>query len=311
MKFKSMRFFVALMVLWGASGGLFAATPKVVVSIAPLHSLVAGVMEGVGTPTLLLKGAASPHDHALRPSEVAALADADIVFWVGTSLEGFLEKPLRTSKARHVALIETASVRYPAREGGVWGKDRHAHKHKGHNHGGASTDPHVWLDPVNAGDMVDAVARELSALDAENSKRYEANAAALRQRLTALNHEIETMLTPVKRAPFIVFHDGYQYFEKRYGLNGVGAITVNPEQKPSAQRLRALRDTVQKSGVACVFAEPQYSDGLVKSIVEGTTARYSIWDPLGSNVAPGMDVYFLMMRQLAENGRRCLSGIRD
>jgi zinc transport system substrate-binding protein len=307
-----MRFFVALAVLWGASCGLFAATPKVVVSIAPLHSLVAGVMEGVGTPTLLLKGTASPHDYALRPSDAAALADADIVFWIGASLEDFLEKPLRTNKTRHVALMETVNVRHPARKGGVWGDDNHAHGHAHHHrHNETSSDPHVWLDPVNAGDMVEAVARALSALDVENSKRYETNASALRQRLTALDHEIEQMLTPVKRAPFIVFHDGYQYFEKRYDLNGVGAITVNPEQKPSAQRLRALRDKVRKSGVACVFAEPQYSDGLVKSIVEGTAARYSIWDPLGSHISPGVDAYFLMMRQLRENGRRCLSGIRD
>ncbi|MDR0250997.1 MAG: zinc ABC transporter substrate-binding protein [Burkholderiales bacterium] len=300
-----MRFFVAIAVLWGASGGLFAAPPKVVVSIAPLHSLVSGVMEGVGTPTLLLKGTMSPHDYALRPSDVAALTSADIVFWIGASLEGFLEKSLKTNKTRNAVLIETVSVRYSAREGGVWGDDGHAHGHH-HRHNEASIDPHIWLDPVNASDMADAIARELSALDVENSKRYEANASALRQRLVALDHEIEQMLTPVKRAPFIVFHDGYQYFEKRYGLNGVGAITVNPEQKPSAQRLRMLRDKVRKSGVACVFAEPQYSDGLVKSIVEGTTARYSTWDPLGSRITPGVDAYFLMMRQFGESGRRCL-----
>ncbi|MCL2310590.1 MAG: zinc ABC transporter substrate-binding protein [Proteobacteria bacterium] len=303
---------MSTVVLWGMSSSLFAAAPKVVVSIAPLHSLVAGVMEGIGAPTLLLKGMASPHDYALRPSDAAMLADADIVFWIGTPLEGFLEKPLWASKTRNVALIGAPDVRfYPAREGGVWKGDDHAHEE--HCRGETSinpcvwADPHIWLDPANAANMTDAIARELSKFDAENSKRYAANAAALRQRLTTLDHEIEQMLAPVKRAPFIVFHDGYQYFEKRYGLNGVGAITVNPEQKPSAQRLRALRDKVRQSGVVCVFAEPQYSDGLVKSIVEGTTARYSIWDPLGSRIAPGRDAYFLMMRQLAESGRRCLN----
>jgi zinc transport system substrate-binding protein len=260
-------------------------------------------MEGVGTPVLLVKETTSPHDYALRPSDAAMLANANIVFWIGAPLESFLEKPLKANKTRQVALIEAVGVRYPAREGGVWGKDHHAH---GHSHGGDSTDPHAWLDPANAGNMVDAIARALTALDAENGKHYEANAAALRQRLTALDHEIEHMLAPVKRAPFIVFHDGYQYFEKRYGLNGVGAITVNPEQKPSAQRLRTLRDKVRKSNVVCVFAEPQYSDGLVKSIIEGTAARYSTWDLLGSNIAPGVDAYFLMMRRLGETGRHCL-----
>ncbi|MDR0247232.1 MAG: zinc ABC transporter substrate-binding protein [Burkholderiales bacterium] len=309
MKLGSVRVLVAVAVLWGASGDLFAAPPKVVASIGPVYALVAGVMEGVGTPTLLLKGTASPHGYALRPSDAVVLTDADVVFWVGTPLEGFLEKSLKTNKTRNVALIETVSVRYPAREGGVWGGDSHMHDHA-HNHDyrhyEMSVDPHIWLDPTNAGDMVEAIARELSALDVENSKRYETNASALRQRLTALDHEIERMLEPLRYAPFIVFHDGYQYFEKRYDLNGVGAIAVNPEQKPSAQRLRVLRDKIRKSDVACVFAEPQYSDGLIKSIVEGTVARYSIWDPLGSRIAPSADAYFLMVRQLGENGRHCL-----
>ncbi|MDR2709738.1 MAG: zinc ABC transporter substrate-binding protein [Burkholderiales bacterium] len=304
MKFGSGHFFMtALAVLIAAAWSLLAqAAPlKVVVSIEPAHALVAGVMEGIGTPALLLKGAASPHDYALRPSDAQALANADIVFWIGAPLEGFLEKPLKVNKARQVALMDVVSVRYPAREGGVWEDDGHDH-----GHSETSIDPHVWLDPANARDMVDAIALALSALDAENSKRYEAKAQALRQRLTALDREIESTLTPVKRAPFIVFHDGYQYFEKRYGLNGVGAITVNPEQKPSAQRLQALRDKVRQNGVACVFAEPQYNDGLVKSIVEGTSAGYSVLDPLGSQIAPGVDAYFVMMRQLGENARRCL-----
>ena len=303
MKFGNGRFFVAVFMVWaagwGASGAM--ASPKVVVSIEPVHALVAGVMTGVGTPTLLLKGTASPHDYALRPSDAAALADADIVFWIGASLEGFLEKPLKTSKTRQVALMEVVKVRYPAREGGVWEDDGDHH-----DHADSSTDPHVWLDPANARDMVSAIARALSALDAENRARYEANAATMQQRLTALDHELEQTLTPVKGAPFIVFHDGFQYFERRYGLNGVGAMTVNPEQKPSARRLQALRDKVRQSGVVCVFAEPQYNDGLVKSIVEGTAARDSIWDPLGSRVTPGDEAYFVMMRQLGESARRCL-----
>jgi zinc transport system substrate-binding protein len=304
-----MRAFVVFAVVaaaWGASGSLFAAPPKVVVSVAPVHALVAGVMEGVGTPELLLKGVVSPHDYALRPSDVSALVSADIVFWIGAPLEGFLEKPFKANKVRQVALIEAVGVRHPAREGGIWEGDDHAHKGHHHKHDKTSVDPHVWLDPGNAGNMVEAIARELTKIDAENGKRYETNAAVLRQRLAALDDDLERLLIPVKRAPFIVFHDGYQYFEKRYGLNGVGAITVNPEAKPSAQRLRALRDKVRQSGVVCVFAEPQYSDGLVKSIVEGTAARHSMWDSLGSSFAPGVEVYFLMVRQLGENGRRCL-----
>jgi zinc transport system substrate-binding protein len=155
--------------------------------------------------------------------------------------------------------------------------------------------------------MVDRIVRELSALDAENSKRYETNAVILRQRLIALTQEIEAILEPVKDASFIVFHDGYKYFESFFDLTCAGAMTVNPEQKPSAQRLRALRDRVRESLVVCVFSEPQYSDGLVKSILEGTQAKHSVLDPLGSGLTPGSDAYFSMMRSLAQNMERCLT----
>ncbi len=127
-----------------------AAAPKVVASIPPVHSLVAGVMEGVGEPTLLVPGGGSPHAYNLRPSQARSLSDADVIFWVAPTLEGFLVKPLKALPrgARVVELSELPGLTLlPARVGGAW--DDHGHDHHGehddhdeHGHQEAAHDDH-------------------------------------------------------------------------------------------------------------------------------------------------------------------------
>ena len=104
----------------------FAAGPRVVVSLKPVHGLVADVMKGVGEPHLLLTASADPHSHALRPSEARKLVQADVVFWVGSNLEGFLRKPLfnLSSGSRVVPLLRNPSLlRLKQRQGGIWEVD--------------------------------------------------------------------------------------------------------------------------------------------------------------------------------------------
>src|SRR5690349_14828972 len=109
-----------------------AGAPDVVVSIKPIHSLVAGVMAGVGEPQLIVAGSSSPHVYSLRPSDARKLERAQLVFWVGPILEGFLEKPLASlaDKAEIVELDRSPSVALlPARHGGDWEADEDEHTH--------------------------------------------------------------------------------------------------------------------------------------------------------------------------------------
>ncbi|WP_158047842.1 zinc ABC transporter substrate-binding protein [Skermanella pratensis] len=305
-----------------------AAEPVgVVASVKPVHSLVAGVMQGVAEPTLLVKGAASPHSFSLRPSDARALNGADLIFWVGEDLETFLAKPIDSlaGKARVTALMEAPGITLlPTREGGAWepheaadhghehghghGHDDHAeggHRH-GEEHAHGTRDAHIWLDVSNARAMVAAIARELSEHDPANAARYQANAKSLAERLTALDAELGTLLAPVKDRPFVVFHDAYHYLEDRYGLNAVGAITVSPEQRPSAQRLSEIRGRIGTLDAACVFAEPQFEPTLVATVVEGTGAGKGMLDPLGAGLPDGPDLYFQLMRDMAASLVSCL-----
>ena len=331
--------------LLAASAVSASAEVNVVASIKPIHSLVAAVMEGVGEPGLIVEGAGSPHNYALKPSQAQMLEQADLVFWVGHELEAFLEKPLETvgANARSIELIDAHDlVKLGFREGGAFdkhdhgdeaGHDDHAHDaeaeldhahektaeaehdhahektaeagHEGHDHG--AFDAHVWLDPVNAKAMVHELEDALVEADPANAARYEANAEAVTARLDALIAEVAAELEPVKGKGFIVFHDAYQYFENRFGVTASGSITVSPEVMPGAERITEIRARVQDLGAACVFAEPQFEPKLVSTVIEGTAARAGTIDPLGAELDAGPDLYFQVIRNMATSLSTCLT----
>lgn len=303
-----MRRFLLSAVLWALAPAAVAA-PAVVASIKPVHSLVAGVMQGVGAPHLIVQGGASPHSTSLRPSAAAALESAAVVVWVGPELEVFLAPALETlaGEATLVALAEVPGLtRLPYRQEEEEKEEEEHH----HDHHHSAIDMHLWLDPDNAKAMVVAIAEALGAADPANAARYGANAAALAERLDSLAAGIEESLAPVKEVPFVVFHDAFQYFDRRFGLNTVGSITVNPERPPGAARLREIQHKIAALGARCVFAEPQFDSGLVQVAVEGSGAGTASLDPLGADIADGPELYFELLRRNAASLEACLGAAR-
>lgn len=282
-----------------------AEVPTVVASIAPVHALVAAVMQGAGTPELIVRPGASPHTYALRPSDARALDQAAAVFWIGPELETFLVKPVASlpTRARIVTVTRLPGIELlPAREGGPWEADEHDHDKAG----AGEVDAHLWLDPRNARRIVAAAADALAAVDPDRAGLYRRNAATTDRRLAALDRDLEARLGPVRSVPFVVFHDAYQYLERRYGLNAVGSITVDPERKPGARRIRAIRDRLATTRARCLFAEPQFSPKLIDGVAGSAPVGRGVLDPGGSGIAPGPDGYFLFMNGIADELVRCL-----
>ncbi len=303
----SLAAFVVALLL--ATIGTASAGPRVAVTVKPLHSLVAGVMAGVGEPDLIISGAGSPHTYSLKPSDARLLERAQVVFWIGESLETFMEKPLAAlgSKARIVEVMRLPGITLlPGRAGGAWdeheGTDAAAH-----GHGGREThDGHLWLDPANARVIAREVADVLGRIDPDNRGRYAANAAALLARVDALDAWLKATLAPVREIPFVVFHDAYQYFEKSYALRAVGSVTVSAERKPGARRVKEIRSTIRGLGARCVFNEPQFSSSILGTLLEGTDIRTGTLDPLGADLPAGPDAYFTLMRGLGSSLADCL-----
>ena len=287
---------------------------EVVVSLKPIHSLVVGVMGETGEPRLMVSGAASPHTYQMRPSDAEALNAADLIFWVGEGMERFLDRPIAVlgSGAEVVTLHEAAGMELlPSREGGIWHDENsevHVDEHDDHGHGHDEFDMHVWLDPGNAGRIVDVVADALARIDPGRAEAYRANAEATRMRIGALESSLDERLAPVRQRAFIVFHDGYGYFEHAFGLNAKGAVAVDPARPPSARRIAELRGALAEHDVRCVFTEAQFEPDLVSTVIEGTGIRTGTLDPLGVDVAPGPDAWFEIMRGLGDSVADCLGG---
>ncbi len=281
---------------------------RVAVSIKPLQSLVAGVMAGIGTPSLIVHGAGSPHTYAIRPSEARDLNRADVVFWIGPIYESFLVKPIAGIGARNVAMIEAPGVQLlAAREGGPW-ETHPATVDPVRLASLQNADPHIYLDPANAQAMVLTIAATLAEIDPPHMARYQANARTVTERLQALDAELKAELAPVRAVPFVVFHDGYQYLERRFDLTAVGSVVVTPERPPGARRLAEIRDKIKELHAACVFAEPQFDSALVRTVVDGTPAKIGVLDELGATIPPGPDAYGLILRGLGQSLVSCLGG---
>ncbi len=290
------------------------AAPHVVASVVPIHSIVAAVMGDKGSPELLLKGSMSEHRAVFTPDQIATLGTADLVFIVGHGLEAKLAQISGSEAVNGKTFIQLSDapgiIKLPVREGGAWepDDDEPAPAAGSEAEGVLAFDPHIWLDPENAKAMAREVAVDLGKADPENAAAYAANALAFAAETDKTSAAIAAELAPDKDKPFIVFHDAYHYFEKRFGLTGVGSISDVSAQAPSAERLGQVRDKIIAARATCVFREPQFDDKFVQAVIEGTGAREGVLDPLGAGLTPGPKAYDQLIGNLAESLKGCLGG---
>ena len=321
------------------------AEVKVVTSIKPIHSLASYLMVGIGKPDLIVDGNASPHGFSMKPSHAKMLQDADIVFWVGEGMENFLEKPLSsiTKKAEKIELMEIKGLNVlKFRERNIFdehnhddhghddhakkeddhddhGHDDHAKKeddhddhghddhakneddHEDHNHG--QYDAHIWLDPINAKLILNEMAEHLIENDSKNTSIYENNLDKALADIDKLIIEVMTELN--KDISFIVFHDGYQYFEKRFNVNVLGAFTVNTDVMPGAQQLSEIREIIEHDNVSCIFSEPQFNPDIINIVAKDMDIKTGVLDPLGATLTPGKTLYFNLIRNMSKSFKGC------
>jgi zinc transport system substrate-binding protein len=318
---------------------------KVVTSIKPIHSLASYLMDGVGKPDLIVDGYASPHGFSMKPSHAKMLQNADLIFWVGEDLESFLEKPLNSiaKKAEKIELMEIKGLnKLKFRERNIFeehddhGHDEHkehahkedkhddhkehAHKedkhddhkehghkedkhddHQGHAHG--EHDPHIWLDPMNAKVILNEMVEHLIENDDKNASKYKSNLKKALKDIDKLNKDVKKELS--KSTASIVFHDAYQYFEKRYDVNILGAFTVNTDVMPGAEQLAEIREIIEHDKVTCVFSEPQFNPDIIKAVAKDMKIKTGVVDPLGATLDPSKDLYFKLIRNMSASFKGC------
>jgi zinc transport system substrate-binding protein len=280
---------------------------RVVATTKPIHALIARVMAGIGSPSLLIKGPQSPHTYALKPSDVRTLNEADLFFRMSETVEPFTVKVVHAlpKTLRVVALQDAPGVRLLPVRSQVGDPDVDGFAYESPDP--RAVDGHTWLDPDNARAMVERIESALGAYDPAGAPTYRSNARALKADLVALAAELEERLRPVAQKGYIVYHDALQYFERRFGLTPAGAISIRAEVPPSAKHLTALRGKIRAGHVACVFTEPQDGGRVVRAVIEGSDAQVAMLDPEALLLEPGPELYFTLMRKLATELTRCLA----
>ncbi|USV58057.1 zinc ABC transporter substrate-binding protein ZnuA [Aeromonas encheleia] len=283
---------------------------EVLTTIKPLGFIAAAITDGVSEPKVLLPTGASPHDFALRPSDIRSINEADLVVWVGPELEGFMAKPL----AKHPHVLTLTRVEgmplfdYSKQAGHEEPADEehegHDHDgHEGHHHEGV--DPHIWLGPTQALVIAKAMSETLSARDPGNAERYRANLLAFQAKVDAKDKVIAGQMKAVNQKGYFVFHEAYGYWERHYGMSSKGHFTVSPERRPGAKTLVEIRKALEEKQASCIYAEPQFSPAVIESVARNTGAKVLLLDEVGEQVPLGPDGYPQFMQQLADAFAQC------
>ncbi len=286
------------------------AEVKVVTTIKPIHSLVAGVMDGLGSPSLIVDGSNSPHNFSLKPSHAKMIEDAEIIFWVGEDLETFMIKSLESiaNNATKVSFMYLDNItKLKFKEENILEVEGYDDDHDDHDdhykHADGEFDAHIWLDPKNAIEIVNEIAKTLSLKDPNNKNVYYSNAEKLNHSLNELIKKINLSIN--KDARFIVFHDAYQYFEKRFDVSSAGALILNEEALPSAKKVSEIHKIIKKQNINCIISEPQFNTNIIKSIAQDSSILTRSFDPLGSSFDTNKNLYFEMILSLSNSLKDC------
>jgi len=302
--FSTFVAFVASFLLIGSA----QAEVKVLTSIKPLQLIAAAVQDGVAVPEVLLPPGASPHNYALRPSDVRKVQSVDLVYWIGPDMEGFLPRVLKGRTLPSVAVQDLPGLKLRH-----FAEDNHSHAEEAdehdHDHRPGSLDSHLWLSPINARVIATKIATDLSAADPANAARYQSNLKAFDERLDALDLRLKARLAGITGKPYFVFHEAFDYFEDAYGLKHTGVFSVAAEVQPGAQHVAAMRMRLQEVGKTCVFSEPPLRPRLAETLVAGLPVKLAELDALGGYTPATAQGYEQVLEKLGNDLAGCLESL--
>ncbi len=318
---------------------------EVLTSIKPLQLIAAAVQDGVGKPAVLLPPGASPHHYAMRPSDVRQIRSADLFYWIGPDMEGFLA-PVLEGRKRPSVVIQSLPGLTLRHFGDAAGEheaehdrhDEHAHEAHGehseqahdehddhaheaaaaaaadhdehdHAHRPGSLDAHLWLLPANAVTIAEGMAQDMAKADPGNAERYRANLAAFKQRLDALDKRLSQRLSETRTKPFFVFHEAFDYFEAAYGIKHAGVFSAGGEAQPGARHVAAMRERLEQAGPSCVFYEPPVRPRLADSLIRGLPVKVTELDALGHGIDASAGGYEQLIDNLGRSLAECLESL--
>lgn len=276
---------------------------NIVTTVKPVGLIAKDIVGDYANVDVLLPDSASPHDYALKPSDIRKLRQADRVIWVGPELELFLADMLAGAEnATQLTRYPGMPLRYFAADDDHGHHDDHG-DHHGHSHDGI--DGHVWLGPEQSKVIAKAVYEQLVKLQPQHQAIFAANLKVFDDAVDDTVKALNQQFAQTGKHGYFLFHDGYGYFEHQFGLTPLGHLTIDPERKPGAKTLVAIRKAIQEGQAKCVFSEPQYNPAIIEALVKNSQTKVTLLDPMAKNLQVGKDSYIDFLRGLGESYSSC------
>lgn len=286
----------AFLFLLGLSPALQAEGFRVLVTIKPIHSIVASLMQDIEGPDLLIEGAQTPYDFQPDPDISSRLKKYDLVIWVGPELESSLAPFMRqaSNDTRVLQVLSNPRMKVlPAR------------------HDDNMRDPYFWLDNRNIIMLAEDLAMLLGEMDPGRTHVYSRNFRKLVSRLERIDRQYEYGYRGLKAAPALQYHDTLQYFEQAYALTVLDRVTGSPGTPVNTQRLLGVREQISMGEVNCLLLEKGFSTSNLRLLTDNTGVTVTELDSLGTGLQPGPDLYFELMQNNTERIKYCLDPTRE
>jgi zinc transport system substrate-binding protein len=284
-----MKFHLPFITLLFATNVL--ASPNIVVSIKPIHSIVSALTQGVSTPTLLLSGNQSAHHAHLKPSQISLLEQADLVVIVHPDFEEGLAKSIRNIQADKVLTVDQS-------------EDEQGHEHE-HEHAG-SVNHHSWLNIEDMQDFTQALSQRLIKIDAKNKAIYLANLDALKLKLDELQNTTQQQLSNYTNQPLITYNNAFEHFIENYKLKSVGSVSRQHGENLSIYKILKAKQIIKDEKVTCLLFTSEASDKRINTLTEGLKIKTSGIDIIGFDIKPGADHYLKLIQDITHKAVQCL-----
>jgi ABC-type Zn uptake system ZnuABC Zn-binding protein ZnuA len=230
----------------------------------------------------LLPVGADPHAYQEAPTDVAKIAESNVLILNGVEYEHFIESLLENAGGERLIIEATAGLTpHAMEEHGHEGEEEHAegeeHTEEGEEHAHEAGDPHMWLDPNLVITYVENIRDGLSEADPEGAETYKANADAYIAQLKDLDTFIKEQVdsVPAERRLLVTNHEAVGYFAERYGFEIVGAVipSMSTDAGTSAKEMAALIEQIKSSGAPAIFLGEVENPDLANQIADETGVK--------------------------------------
>ncbi|WP_106448960.1 metal ABC transporter solute-binding protein, Zn/Mn family [Trichococcus alkaliphilus] len=249
---------------------------QVVTTFYPMYDFAKNVVGDNGEVSVLLDAGQESHGYEPTPQDIAAIADADVFVYNSDEMETWVPSVLESIESSDVIVVEAAE------DIALFELEEAAEEEHSDEEGEAAhnVDPHVWLDPVYAQELVSAILAGVLEADEANKESYEANAAAFNEKLAELDAAYQTAFESAENRTFVVQHAAFGYIARRYELTEVAVSDVSSDAEPNPAKLAELQQFMIDNQITTVYYSDSASSKTAETLAEEAGATLEVLSPL-------------------------------